>query len=900
MEARLVKESRSEKERRVDPRLGDADWRIPSEAATRLRARVVAVLCLATGAWYLGWLLQGRRIGEPLLYGLLIAAEAFNLLQAAGFWWTVSHQLVRLPGSPGTGAKPREAGARPPLVDVMIPVYNEPVAVVGPTVEAATRLRGADVTVWLLDDGPSAEMRALANRTGARYVVRPDRRGAKAGNLNHALALSEAPYVLVLDCDHVPRPWLLERTLPALLADDGIAFVQSPQYYANRDRSPVAAAAAAQQSLFFGPIARGKAGLGAMFCCGTNMLLARAALDDVGGFPERSLTEDFELSVLMHARGWRTVYHPEVLALGLGPEDVASYVRQQQRWARGCLAAIPTVLRARLPWRLRIQYLLSASYFLSGWTLLIYMSMPVVRILTGAQPLAGTSADQFLLHFAPYYCSALGAVAVAGEGSYTFAAFALSASSFWIHVQSTLKALLRLPARFMVTPKERQHGRQPRAVAPTLVTIGLLVGTALYGLAVSRSAATLNNVAFAALHTSVLLIGVLPALRIGRSAALTPETPRRPPAARRRWRGPALAGAVAGCFVVPVAISAVGYHALGPPLTLPSKARDAAVRFMSDYVGPDGRTVRRDQGGDTVSEGQAYAMLLAVGLDNRARFESVWSWTRAHMREPNGLLASRWANGAVVDPQPATDADLDAARALVLAAQRFHVPAYGRQGVALSRAVLARETTNVNRRPVLIAGPWASDPVVINPSYFSPRAYADLDHAAADPRWGRLEATSRLISAQLASGADALAPDWASLPSSSQLVARAAPGPSPATTYPSAPVTGLDAMRVSVRMGESCEPADRKRAAAMWQALRPAPGRARYARNGTPLTDQVHAASIVAAAAAARAAGDAAASNRLLDQAERLDKEHPSYYGAAWLALGRMMLTSSALGGCAG
>jgi endoglucanase len=255
----------------------------------------------------------------------------------------------------------------------------------------------------------------------------------------------------------------------------------------------------------------------------------------------------------------------------------------------------------------------------------------------------------------------------------------------------------------------------------------------------------------------------------------------------------------------------------------------------------------------------------------------------------------------VVDPQPATDADLDAARALVLAAQRFHVPAYGREGVALGRAVLARETANINHRPVLIAGPWASgDPVVINPSYFSPRAYADLDHAATDPRWSRLEATSRLVSAQLASGADALAPDWASLPSRSRLVARAAPGPSPATPYQSAPVTGLDAMRVSIRMAESCEPADRKRAAAMWQALRPAPGRSRYAGNGTPLTVQIHAASIVAAAAAARAAGDATASNRLLDQAERLDKDHRSYYGAAWVALGRMMLTSSALGACAG
>ncbi len=60
------------------------------------------------------------------------------------------------------------------------------------------------------------------------------------------------------------------------------------------------------------------------------------------------------------------------------------------------------MLRSCLPWRLRAQYLLSASYFLSGWTVLVYMALPVVRILTGAQPIAGASADSFLAHFAPY------------------------------------------------------------------------------------------------------------------------------------------------------------------------------------------------------------------------------------------------------------------------------------------------------------------------------------------------------------------------------------------------------------------------------------------------------------------------------------------------------------------
>ena len=489
----------------TDPRLRPAAWDMAApDRRRRLVARLLLCALVPLALFYFGWLLAPERVGQPLLYGLLLAAELFNLVQAIGFWWTCAGERDR--------GRPVRPGS-PPLVDVLIPVYDEPVAVVEPTVAAATRMTGAEVCVWVLDDGQSDEMRALAARRGAEYLRRDRRQGAKAGNINHALAHADAPYVVVLDCDHVPAPHFLEATLGELAADERVAFVQTPQYYANADRGEVPAAAWSQQALFFGPIARGKDGHDAMFCCGTNVVLRRAALLDVGGFPADSVTEDFELSIRLHERGWRSRYVPEVLAAGLGPEDMASYVSQQQRWSRGCLGALGAVLRARLPLRMKAQYALSASYFLSGWTVLVYMSFPVVRILTGAQPLAATTADQFLVHFAPYFGMALLALTWLGGGAYTFKAFALQAASFWIHVQSTVLALLRRRGRFVVTPKEGAHGRQPRAVAPALAAIAVLVGAAAYGLVRDQEPATLNNVAFAALHVCVLLAGVLPALR---------------------------------------------------------------------------------------------------------------------------------------------------------------------------------------------------------------------------------------------------------------------------------------------------------------------------------------------------------------------------------------------------
>lgn len=506
-----------------DPRLGPVPWRASDAAPSRLATRALLFAAVVVSVWYFGWLLQPSRIGMPVLYGLLVAAELFNLVQACGFWWTASRDAPRRPIGPLPLARD---------VDVLIPVYGEPVEVVEPTVAAASRLRSARTHVYVLDDGDDPAIRAMAYRQAAHYVQRREHTGAKAGNINHALGLTNSPYVLVLDCDHVPRPEFLERTMGEF-TDQRVALVQTPQCYANARNGGIAASAWAQQALFFGTIARGKDALGAMFCAGTNVVFRRRALEQVGGFPEDSVTEDFKLSIRLHEWGWRTVYVPEVLALGLGPEDMASYVSQQLRWSRGCLSAIGTALRARLPMRLRLQYLLSSMFFLSGWTVLIYMTLPVVRMLTGEQPLAAATADQFLLHFAPYFCLALGAVARAGRGSYTFGGFTLMATNWWVHVVSSLRALARRPERFVVTSKRAGSSWQPGAVWPSLVAACVLGGSAAYALVGSRSPSALNNASFAMLHLTILLSGA--------SWALRPRRRSRAATASERASGPLVA-----------------------------------------------------------------------------------------------------------------------------------------------------------------------------------------------------------------------------------------------------------------------------------------------------------------------------------------------------------------------
>jgi endo-1,4-beta-D-glucanase Y len=326
------------------------------------------------------------------------------------------------------------------------------------------------------------------------------------------------------------------------------------------------------------------------------------------------------------------------------------------------------------------------------------------------------------------------------------------------------------------------------------------------------------------------------------------------------------------------------------------RAVAAARHFLSRYVDADGRVVRHDQGGDTVGEGQAYGMLLAAAIGDSQRFDAIWGWTKNNLRRPDGLLSFRWRNGRVLDPDAASDADLDASRALLVAACRFHRPAARQEALQLGRAIMRVEVASVDGTRVLTAGNWAvRAPVTVNPSYFSPATYAALQAASGDPRWGDLAASSRSITSELMSPPSRLPPDWARLEGDKPV-----PIGSPSDPQ-STPQFGFDAVRTLIRMDEDPNPAGRRIVARAWPvfaAQDPTNLPVDHDLSGRSVGDILNPVVLVAAAAAADAEGLPAARDGLLDEAEALDARFPTYYGAAWVALGRVMLTTKLLDAC--
>ncbi|MGB9753397.1 MAG: cellulose synthase [Roseiflexus castenholzii] len=616
-------------------------WLDNPDVRAELRLRLLRVLVatnLLLGFLYLSWRYTAtiNWTAWPIALGLVVA-ETYSYIDA----WLFGLTLWRLKQRGEPPLPPPQA-----TVDVFITCYNEPVEIVRETAIAARDIRYPHRT-YLLDDGNSSAMRAMAQEIGIGYLVRSEewkgkQRHAKAGNLNNALFQTNGEFVLVLDADQIPSPDILDRTL-GYFADERVALVQTPQWFYN---VPPDDPLGSQAPLFYGPIMQGKDGWNAAFFCGSNAILRREALMQIGianyvrnlelrvqralrtaetllrravrqaqavnngaalaaindlqaavrasrrmlreGRPiqevtwyfqqraaaaarplvaedlarlraevatipglsededlttnlsrslddetilheltvrERSplaaiatvrelllavdvdrsdeaqpvmplatisVTEDMATAMRLHAAGWRSVYHDEILARGLAPEDLRSALQQRLRWAQG---TIQVMLRENplfipgLGWGQRLMYFATMWSYLSGFFSVIYLAAPILYLIFGMLPVR-TQAEEFFWRLVPYLITNELVFAVAGWKRTTWRGRQYSLALFPLWIQAVISAIgnvyARRPLGFVVTPKVRQGGMhlwgQLRLVRIQVITMALLILSAIWGL----------------------------------------------------------------------------------------------------------------------------------------------------------------------------------------------------------------------------------------------------------------------------------------------------------------------------------------------------------------------------------------------------------------------------------
>lgn len=302
--------------------------------ARLLTIRILALLSVLLGVNYVVWRWLASVNWDAWWIAVpLVIAETYSLIDTMLFALTMWRARERpAPVSPATGT-----------VDVLITTYNEPVEMVIGTARAARRITYPHAT-WILDDGARPEMAEAARAAGVGYITRTKEwegrpRHAKAGNLNNALLQTDGDFLLILDADQVPRPDILDKTLGYFADDPEVALVQTPQWFVNvDDADPLGS----QAPLFYGPIQQGKDGWNAAFFCGSNAILRRDALMQLGvvGYVrnlEESLTSSLRTASRMLRRAAADDASPavaaELTALHATVEEARAAIRSGEPFA---------------------------------------------------------------------------------------------------------------------------------------------------------------------------------------------------------------------------------------------------------------------------------------------------------------------------------------------------------------------------------------------------------------------------------------------------------------------------------------------------------------------------------------------------------------------------------------
>ena len=420
---------------------------------------------------------------------MLVTFEALPLfglvLKTATLWDIDSH-----------APDPVESLRADQRVVLMIPTFNEPLEVIAPTVAAGCALQPAHET-WVLDDGDRPWVADMCEAYGARYICRPVHDHAKAGNMNHALAIMEAEeragtggaeFIAVLDCDHVPLPTFLTATI-GWFDDERVALVQGPQAFYNHgafDDDGVTG----EQGLFFNVLmpARHHAGAGP-FWCGSTSLLRVSALREVGGVATETITEDMHTTLKLIRAGWQTVYHNQTLAVGLAPATPDQYMVQRRRWGMGAMQILVHerlwTAKRWMSWRNFHEYLNGTLWWLEGIATLIAFMVPIGVLASGAET-STASPLAFAAAFVAMFSTRLwGAKRLMRKQIHWPTAFALRIFRIPVGMACLWWLLTRKTLEFEVTPKgaegERRRGRTPRLLVVLAAAVSAVLAYAVAG-----------------------------------------------------------------------------------------------------------------------------------------------------------------------------------------------------------------------------------------------------------------------------------------------------------------------------------------------------------------------------------------------------------------------------------
>lgn len=444
-----------------------------------LTLRLMILLGLLSMGFFLGNILSGSVRGYAPLYWMLMTAFVFTCLKVLHEW--CHYLFITVP-------------ATPPLthsytVDIFTTFCaGEPYEMIVETLTAIQAITYPHET-YLCDEADDPYLRELCGKLGVHHVTRTVKINAKAGNINNALGISKGELCVVLDPDHVPFPNFLDPIV-SHFDNPEVGYVQIVQAYKNNDEGLIAKGAAQQTYQFYGPMMMTMNKYGTVLAIGANCTFRRTALDSIGGHAA-GLAEDMHTSMQLHAKGWKSVYVPAVLARGLVPSTLSAYYKQQLKWSRGVFDLFVHVypkLFTRFTWQQKLHYGVIPLHYMSGFIFLINFLIPIISLILGVSPMHIDLTDFGLIvlpmaacivlirHFVQWW------VMEDEERGFHVVGGLLMIGTWWIFILGFLYTLSGKKIPYDPTPKDGNEANNWPLNIPNLVVLGTSLAAIVYGL----------------------------------------------------------------------------------------------------------------------------------------------------------------------------------------------------------------------------------------------------------------------------------------------------------------------------------------------------------------------------------------------------------------------------------
>lgn len=233
-----------------------------------------------------------------------------------------------------------------PMVSILVPAHNESI-VIRKTVQALLALdypRDKYEIIVINDNSSDDSARVLK----AMQAKNPDRRmivintdsvsggKGKSNALNIGLSVASGTVIAIYDADNTPEPNALTLLVENLMADDRLGAVIGKFRTRNRNASLITRFVNIETLAYQ---CMNQAGRWFFFklCTipGTNFVVRRSIIEEIGGWDTKALSEDTEISFRIYRMGYRIKLMPLAVTWEQEPQLLGIWLRQRTRWAKG-------------------------------------------------------------------------------------------------------------------------------------------------------------------------------------------------------------------------------------------------------------------------------------------------------------------------------------------------------------------------------------------------------------------------------------------------------------------------------------------------------------------------------------------------------------------------------------